>query len=373
MRILQVNKLYYPWIGGVEKIVKVLAEGLKDRLNIDILVCKGRGLSSRERVFGINVVRASSLGLFLSMPISFDFPVHFFMMAKRADVIHFHVPFPLAELCFLLLGAKKKAICSWHSEIVRQRFFLKWYRKLLKRFLDSVKVIVVAMPQLIHSSDLLKNFEGKCVIIPFGIDLKSFEMNSGVKSRISEIRRKFGQRIVLSVGRMVYYKGFKYLIEAMKGVDANLVIIGEGPLKRSLMDYAENLGLQKRVFFLDHVSDQDLVAFYHSSLIFVLPSIEKTEAFGLVQLEAMACGKPVINTSLDTAVPHVSIHNHTGLTVPPKDSSRLREAIVYLLENEEKRMEFGENARKRVMKNFSLDAMLRSYLEVYERVYDSSP
>lgn len=368
MRILQVNKLYYPWIGGVEKVVKTLVDGLKDDLTIDVLACKARGLFSRERELGVNVTFASSFGLFLSMPLSFDFPIHFLRLARRVDIVHFHVPFPLAELCLVTLKPCSKAICSWHSEIVRQKLFLKFYRRLLRRFLEFMDSIVVAMPQLIESSDVLRDFKKKCVVIPFGVDLNSYRLTPRIEEKVSEIRRQFGERIVLSVGRMVYYKGFKYLIDAMRKVDASLVIIGDGPLKRRYVKYAERLGLDGKVFFVDPVPEEDLVAFYHSSSVFVLPSIEKTEAFGLVQLEAMACGKPVINTYLDTAVPYVSIHNETGLTVPPKDSDALKEAINYLLENEEKRYEFGENAKRRVEREFSVETMLKAYKELYERL-----
>lgn len=372
MRILQVNKLYYPWVGGVEKIVKSIAEGLNNKVSMRVLVCQPRGRYINQNVNGVNVFRASSIGILRSMPVSPDFFFHFVKLTTQTDIVHFHVPFPLGEVSFLISKPKVKAIAWWHSEIVRQKFFLKAYKKLLKRFLDSVSAIIVATPNHILYSELLKNYENKCEIIPFGIDVRKYELSPQMKEKVALIRKVYGPRIVLSVGRMVYYKGFEYLISAMKDVDAKLLLIGNGPLKHKLVRYAHKMKLTGKIFFIDNVSDEELPVYYHSCDVFVLPSVEKTEAFGIVQLEAMACGKPVINTNLPTGVPFVSVHGETGLTVSPRDSLALSSAINYLFQNPEIMAEFGIKAALRAKEKFDLFRMLEKVYSLYRKVLEGS-
>jgi len=371
MRVLQVNKLYYPWVGGVEKVVQSIAEGLKDRVHMRVLVCQPRGFYLSQKINGVDVFRASSIGIFRSMPLSPDFMVHFLKMARDTDIIHLHVPFPIGELSFLLSKPKAKTIASWHSEIVRHRFLSRFYKKMLLRLLDRISAIVVTSPnQLIHTPQLQKH-KSKCEVIPIGIDQGKYELTPGTRKNVKLIKERYGPRIVLTVGRLVYYKGLEYLIEAMSGVKAKLLIVGKGPLMKKLTLRARELGLGEKVVFLGAVSEDELPAYYHSCDVFVLPSVEKAEAFGIVQLEAMACGKPVINTSLPTGVPFVSRHGETGLTVKPKDSSALSDAINYLLENAELREKFGKNALERVKTEFSLSKMLEKIYALYVKVQDT--
>jgi len=182
--------------------------------------------------------------------------------------------------------------------------------------------------------------------------------------KIIEIKKQIGSPIVLFVGRLVYYKGVEYLIRAFKNINAQLVLVGSGPLENDLKHLAKDLEIEERVHFLNNIPDADLKAFYHACDIFVLPSIEKTECFGLVQLEAMACGKPVISTNLPTGVPWINQHKKTGLVVPPKDVEALHQAIVFLLENEKLRNEYGKNGQERV-KEFTIDLMVEKINNLY--------
>ena len=153
----------------------------------------------------------------------------------------------------------------------------------------------------------------------------------------------------------------------MKNVDANLLIIGSGPLEKKLSAKIEKLKTNAKITILDHVSTEELANFYHSCDIFVLPSIAKTEAFGIVQLEAMAAGKPVINTDLPTGVPWVSIDGETGLTVPPKNPNALAKAINKLLKNPSLMAKYGRNARMRVQKYFTQSKMIKSINNIYNK------
>ena len=171
---------------------------------------------------------------------------------------------------------------------------------------------------------------------------------------------------ILFVGRLNYYKGLQYLIEATKEIAANLVIIGEGPLKNSLRNKAKELGIEGKIFFLPFMTQEELVNFYKTCSVFVLPSIFKSEAFGLVLIEAMACGKPVISTDIGTGTSFVNQDGVTGFVVPPKDSQALAQAIKKILENKKLAQELGRNGLERVRKKFSLEKMLEKTAYVYK-------
>jgi glycosyltransferase involved in cell wall biosynthesis len=177
--------------------------------------------------------------------------------------------------------------------------------------------------------------------------------------------------ILLAVGRLVYYKGFEYLIRAMAEVDASLIIIGKGPRKQSLVALAEELGVSDKVTILDEV--EDVNPYHHAADVFVLPSIARSEAFGIVQLEAMAAGKPVINTQLESGVPFVSPHGVTGLTVPPANASALAAAINELLGDQEMRSQFGAAAKARVQQEFTAVKMVSRIARLYDCVLNGRP
>ena len=174
---------------------------------------------------------------------------------------------------------------------------------------------------------------------------------------------------MLAVGRLIYYKGFEYLVRAMNGVDGHLVVIGQGPLAGELRALADSTGVGDRVTLLGEVAS--VVPYYHAADVFVLPSIARSEAFGLVQLEAMAAGTPVVNTDLDSGVPYVSPDGVTGLTVPPRDADSLARAINRLLDDRQLARALGERGQMRVREHFTVDAMGRRTLETYRRVLHS--
>ena len=232
---------------------------------------------------------------------------------------------------------------------------------------------MVATPRHIDSSSVLKSFRSRCEVVPFGIDVKKYASSDDIIEKVKTIRDKYGPKIVLFVGRLIYYKGVEYLIKAMKKVDASLVIIGEGPLRESMLRLAADMDAEHKIHFLGgNISDADMVAYYHACDVFVLPSVENSEAFGIVQMEAMACGKPVVNTNLPTGVPYVSLDNETGYTVPIKDPEALSRAINAILLNNETRQKFGANALKRVNAEFTMDRMMDRIFSVCEEVVGRS-
>jgi rhamnosyl/mannosyltransferase len=185
---------------------------------------------------------------------------------------------------------------------------------------------------------------------------------------VRELRERFGPRVVFFVGRHVYYKGIDHLIRAMKGVDAHLVLGSDGPLTPELGRLTRSLGLSSRVTFAGRIADEDLPCFYHASDIFCLPSVARSEAFGIVQLEAMACGVPVVSTRLTTGVVYVNQDGVTGVTVPPADSAALTGALNRLLGDKALRRKLGRQGRERVHREFTHDINARRTLELYAEV-----
>jgi rhamnosyl/mannosyltransferase len=369
MRVLIVNKLYFPWIGGMEKTTQDIAEGLnkKENYQVQILVCQSKGRRKKETVNSVEVFRAGSFGILFGMPISFSFFPLFKELSEKIDILHIHHPFPLAIIAYLIFRPKAKLIVHYHSDILRPKIPCFFFKPFLKKFLKKADAIIVTNPRIMETSDILKDFKEKCHLIPSGIDLKKFELTDQIKEKVQKIHKKYGKPLVLFVGRLVYYKGIEFLIEAFKDIDAKLIIIGSGPLKEKLLRLAKRLGIERKLYFLSRVSDNDLVSFYHACDIFVLPSIAKTEAFGLVQLEAMACQKPVISTNLPTGVPWINQDKVTGLVVPPKDAKALADALNLLLKNKDLRKIYGQNAKERA-KDFAKEKMIEKIIKLYQLI-----
>ncbi|HEV2904885.1 MAG TPA: glycosyltransferase, partial [Pyrinomonadaceae bacterium] len=238
---------------------------------------------------------------------------------------------------------------------------------ILRRGLDRADAIIVSSANYMNSSEVLRPYRNKCRVIPFGIDVERFERPDELE--VVRLRKQFGPRLILSVGRLVYYKGFEFLIDAMKSVNAHLVLVGSGSMEAELRARIQASGVEGRVTLLTKV--KDVVPFYHAAELFVLPSIARSEAFGIVQLEAMACGKPVVNTQLDSGVPFVSIDGVTGITVPPSDSKALARAMNALLADPRRRAMYGDVAHRRVREQFSLRGMAEETLALYHEVLNS--
>jgi rhamnosyl/mannosyltransferase len=235
-------------------------------------------------------------------------------------------------------------------------------------FLRFATRVIVTSQRLLDNTPILQPFREKCSIVPLGIDLGRFAPTPAVEEEARRLRERFPGPIVLFIGRLIPYKGLEYLIPAMKGVEANLLIIGEGRLHGELEEITRKHGLENQVHFEGAVSDESVVAHLHASDCLVLPSVMNNEAFGIVQLEAMVCGKPVICSNLPTGVPYVNQHEKTGLVVPPRDTEAIRQAILRLLGNDAERKTFGENARRRVYEEFGAELMVSRVLEIYNEV-----
>ncbi|GHU53746.1 glycosyl transferase family 1 [Clostridia bacterium] len=363
IRVLQTSKLYAPYIGGVEQVVQDIAEGLAARTDMTVLVCRDKGGRADERYNGVRVARCASLGIKFSMPISLSYISEFRRFAKDADIVHLHVPFPLGDLAVFLSGYKGKLAVWWHSDIIRQKKLLVLLTPLIHRVLARADVIFASSENLIKYSAFLPKFSEKCVVVPFGVDLAEYDKISNGDFLTKRLYNKDSKK-ALFVGRLVYYKGAEVLVRAFAGTfGAELFIVGGGELENELKDIAAENG--DKFHFLGHLPYEDLQRAYKDCDFFVFPSVADSEAFGLVQMSAMSCGKPVINTELRTGVPFVSVGGVTGITVAPYDTNALRDAVQTLTDDDDLRQTYGKNARERVEKMFTKTKMLDDIFEKY--------
>jgi rhamnosyl/mannosyltransferase len=367
MELLHVNKFYHPEIGGIERVVRAVAEGMADRGHESrALVSVPRGLGGRDAVGDVSVTRTASLGVAKSVPLAPSFPPRLWAASRGADVVHHHLPNPLSVVSHLVAPAPDAAVvATYHSDIVRQRGALRLYRPLLARFLDAVDRILVTSPALLEHSEHLGPHREKATVVPLSVDLDRYGPPG---SRSAAPPGDPDRPSLLFVGRLNYYKGVEYLLDAVASVPADLVVVGDGERRADLEARAARRGVADRVRFAGFVPEPRLHDLYDAADLFVLPSVEPSEAFGVVQLEAMAYGTPVVNTDLPTGVPWVSRDGETGLTVPPRDADALADAIRRLLDDPDRRRAMGERARERVVERFDRGRMLDDVAAVYEAV-----
>jgi len=285
----------------------------------------------------------------------------------EADIIHLHWPNPTAVLSYLASKCPGRLVITYHSDVTRQRLLGALFEPFLHSLLRRSSAILITSPNYLESSPILAHYRERCHLIPLGIDLNQF--NEVDPAQVAALRNTYGDRLILSVGRMVYYKGFEYLIRAMSQVRGKLLIIGDGPLRAQLQKLTADLELTDRVFLSGEVPGT-LAPYYQASDVFALASVARSEAFGIVQVEAMASGIPVVNTRIDSGVPFVSLDGQTGFTVPPRDPSALAVALNRLLDDQALRRSLGDAARLRARQEFSLEMMAARTLAVYSAVMD---
>jgi rhamnosyl/mannosyltransferase len=363
LKVLQVGKFYDPYRGGIETVLKDLCDELQSRVELQVLVANTSARTVHEqRPFP--VTRVASWGTLLSSSITPGFPG--WLRKLPGDILHVHVPNPVAEVSYLMAGRDRPLVAHFHSDIVRQKSLLRVYAPLLESFYRHASRIVAPTPNHISVSPFVSKFKHKCRVVPYGIRLSKFDLTEAISRKADQLRS--GGPAVLFIGRLVYYKGIEYLIEAMSRVNAQLWVIGTGPLESKLKQLTVQLNVQSKVRFLGNISDEDVPAYYHACEVFVLPSVANSEMFGIVQLEAMACRKPVVATNLPTGVSYVNVHGLTGLLVPPRNPEALAEAINKLLASSSLRQEMGEAGRKRVESEFTAAKMAAGILDVYQDV-----
>jgi len=293
--------------------------------------------------------------------------------AQHADLLHFHHPNPTGDLAYLLSGLHTPFVMTYHSDVVRQRAAMILFAHVQRRMMECARRIMPTSPNYIDSSPWLQKYREKLRIVPLGIELERFQKSPSVEKKVLEIRQQWGEQLILFVGRLRYYKGLHFLIEAMRSVPSGrLIIIGTGPEEIKLKQMVRELDLAQRCVFLGELDEDDVVAYLHASQVFCLPSHLRSEAFGLCQIEAMACGLPVVSTALATGVPYVNRDGETGLVVEPGNPTALAEALNRLLADPALRERFSRAALERAREEFSAERMCERLKAVYWEVLQES-
>jgi glycosyltransferase involved in cell wall biosynthesis len=369
LRVLTFGRYADDNFGGLERYVFELARALEGEARFaNIVASRGRPPDTST---GSDTVYARPVAHVDGTPICPTMPLHALRLqrANPFDIVHLQFPAdPMAHLAAAALPRTVKRVITWHSDIVRQRVLLRLYEPFLARLLRSADAIILPTPAHFSSSQQLPRWASpdRMHVVPFGLDYARFMQRP---PSVEALRRRHGERfLIFGLGRHVYYKGFEYLIQAMRGLpDAALIIGGRGPLTGSLQALAQSVGVAERVEFAGRIPEAELPAYYHACDVFCMPSVSRAEAFGFVQLEAMACGKPVVCCELNNGVTWVNRAGVSGLVVPPADANALGAALARLKDDRELRARLGAQARQRALGEFSAGAMARGTLQVYRK------
>ncbi|HEU4560701.1 MAG TPA: glycosyltransferase [Longimicrobium sp.] len=360
LKVLHLGKFYPPHPGGMETHLELLCRTIRDEVDVEVIVSADGKQTVRETIDGVPVTRIGTR--FTLSSASFNPGMAKAIREADAGIVHLHHPNPTAVLSYFAARPRGRLIVTYHSDIVRQKVLGPLVSPLIHAMLGRAYAIIASSPQYAASSPVLRRHEKRVRVIPFGIDAAEFQRVAA--SEVARIRERYGPRIVFGAGRLVYYKGFEYLVRAIQHVGgARLLIAGDGPLREPLAALVAELGVKDRVTLLGAVPD--LRPYYHAADVFALPAVARSEAFGIVQMEAMACGLPIVNTSLDTGVPFVSPHGETGLTVPPADVGALAAALATLLDDADLRGRMGEAGRLRIELELSAERMAERTLALY--------
>jgi len=370
MKILHTVKHAYPSTGGMESVVKDIVEGGHAVSNDFSFTVYSNSYTNDMRFQrfthnGICYIKERTFGHFKSQPLTLYYR-ELAILIDQHDVIHHHYPFPNMEINLVNRINRlknKKLIVTWHANIGQSRWksLEKFYDPFVRKILDRADSIVVTSPQLIENSSLLPSYDKKIEVIPLSYNERYGTCQGQVRSL-----KKGAVLNILFVGRLRAYKGLSFLIKAIKDLNVKLSIVGNGEHGRYLRELVKELRVKDKVEFYENLDDVQVEQMYNQSDLFVLPSINEAEAFGVVQLEAMAKGLPVINTNLKSGVPFVSLHQVTGLTVEPKNVDALREAINLLIRERDLYSSFSKNALERV-REFSREKLINAYLNLYKK------
>ena len=381
MKILQLGK-FYPIRGGVEKVMWDLTRGLSERgVSCDMLCATLKNdpvdppdqarctLTPEGKVIRFNdsgrVICVPALAKKAATMLS---PAMIRWMRRHAaeyDIIHIHHPDPMAALALRLSGYRGRVILHWHSDILSQKLLLVFYRPLQSWLIRRAEKIVGTTPVYVHESPALQGVQDKVTYVPIGI----LPVNPDEKA-VSEMRNRYqGKKIVVSLGRLIPYKGYDTLVAAaaLLGEDYQVLIGGMGPLQENLQAQIDGLGLQERVELLGYVPDEEVPTLYGACDVFVLSSVMKTEAFGIVQIEAMSCGRPVVATRIpESGVAWVNEDGVSGLNVDPGDPEALADAIRRICDDRETWLRYAEGAKLRFERMFTAQGMIDKMTDIYE-------
>jgi glycosyltransferase involved in cell wall biosynthesis len=376
MKILQFGKFYPPVFGGIENVMYEITTGLntKSGVKCDVLCSNNNNSFSITKHSSYKIIRTKSYGKYFSTSISPQLITKLSEIQSSYDVISVHFPDPMAAIALFIARPKAKIVIHWHSDIIKQKFLLKLFNPLQSWVVNRADLVLGATKSHINGSDKCAKIKEKSRVIPYPFDSSALKENTN-NVLFEALQKKFSNKVVIfSIGRLVYYKGFRYLIEAASNLNNNHVILigGEGILDKELQDQIDSNGLNDKVVLLGGISQKDLSAYYQLCDIFCLPSIFRTEMFGIVQLESMSFGKPVISTKLDrSGVCNVNINGETGVCVEIKNSFQIASAIKEMTQDKYKYERYSSNCVKRVEEVYKKEIIIDKIIDMYNDLLNS--
>ena len=367
MKVLHFYKTALPESrGGIEQVINQLARGgIKHGIESDVLTLVDQKQSETSEYDGYRNHHVRQSFDIASTGFSFEAFSRFSELAKQAELIHFHFPWPFMDMVQFVTRVKKPTVVTYHSDVVRQKNLLLLYRPLMNFFLGSADQIVASSPNYLETSEVLQKFASKVSVITYGLDKSTYAIPS--PQGMAKWVEKLGPKFFLFVGVLRYYKGLHILIDAAQGIDYPIVIAGAGPIEEELKAQVKRLGL-KNIHFLGHLSEQDKADLMTLCYGVVFPSHLRSEAFGISLLEGAMYGKPMISSEIGTGTTFINIADETGVVVPPSNPVALRKALRRLWEHPEEAAEMGRRAEERYWNLFTAEKMVQSYAELYRQV-----
>ncbi len=381
LRICHLGKYYPPAPGGIETHVQVLARA-QAQLGASVQVAcvnhaspagrdltwsrRGMTVTTTEDDQGVRVTRLGRSVHAAKLDLVPDLS-RFFRKHSSADILHLHTPNPTMLLALAAMRPRTPLVITHHSDVVQQKYLYPVFQPFESLVYRKASRVISNSPMYADGSERLRAMQGVVHTIPMGLSLDPF-LNPSPKAMqfAAELRAQHGGPLWLAVGRCVYYKGFHVALSALREVPGKLVLVGQGPFKEDLIRLSHQLGVADRVVWVPYLDQHELVGAYQAATAFWFPSNARSEAFGLVQVEAMASRCPVINTSIPcSGVAWVSGHEQTGLTVPVEDAAAFAAAARRLLADQPLRDRLATAGRQRAVECFSDQTMASRTLELY--------
>ncbi len=371
MQILQFSKFYPPVQGGIETVALELTEGLNARgLRTDVLCADLGPRTVVEQRQGYTVERAGSLGKLLSTSMSPALAWRYLRTHARYDVVHVHLPNPMANLALWLARSDARIVVHWHSDIVNQPRALRLYLPLQDWLLRRADAIIATSEAYAAHSPWLRPYLDKVRVVPLGLRApRPSPDHARIAAAAQAIRQRHGGRpIVFALGRMAVYKGFETLIQAapMLHRDAQIIVGGGGELLETHRLGVKAAGMGHRIRFVGELAADDVAAHLAAADVFCLPSRSRAEAFGMVLLEAMAASLPIVASDIPgSGVSWVNVEGSTGYNVRVADPRALADAVNALLDDPALAARMGAAGRRRLDEVFTEQQMVERTLAVY--------
>lgn len=367
MRVLHFFKTYWPdTFGGVERTIHALAKGgVSHGIEADVLSLSRSPIENTRKFDGHMAYKAKLDLEFASTGFSREAFTRFRELSIRADVVHYHFPWPFMDIVHLLSPPGKPSVITYHSDIVKQKTLLRLYAPLMHRFLSSVDRIVATSPNYLMTSEVLQRYREKTSVIPIGLDPADYPRAS--EEEKARWRGRFPRPFFLFVGVLRYYKGLHVLLDAVQAVDVDIVIVGDGPMRQELQEKAGSTAAAN-VHFLGALPDSAKAALLELCHGFVFPSHLRSEAYGLSLVEAAMFGKPMISCEIGTGTSFVNQDGETGIVVPPEDPAALAAAMNRLLSDDAFCRAAGSRASEWAQEVMSAASMTAAYADLYKEM-----